>query len=792
MNLPTYEEIGFGWAGHKAALRFFSAWYCNSNQLIRLREHYKANVDWLAMLRGSLALCIHSLPYAFTICLMVRMLLHDVVGLSVEPRQVGVGHCLLGILKCFALALVVGSASSFAVGLSYLFTNKHRLTFTFSLSISLFIGLWHYAGIGLAGGMAGGLLSDLAFVIVCGLVTGFVSGMFSSSFLGSKSVWGIALGLCLSQGLLFASIGALAIGVTALRRIGLAGVLYYYTTYSLVSCIVFLRLYYQPLNSWYLFAFSPALFRRWHPVFWDFNCVLAFPGLEYLLIQYAEQDSADGATQIERLISEYPAQRPPALRAKTILIAREATHVKTLTGLDGVIGGLPEGDKGYLAQTREVRERALAISRQQRFVDTVNRPFFREQALVALRAEINAFYARVGGFEEPLASEFRKAGEAWLKLADAQMAEVQTQRRREPTPQVFRAGDPVQRDAEAFVARLDIYGALEHEIMAGPGCPGLLLYGRRRLGKSTILRNLDGFLPESVMPVVVSMQNPRAFNSEASLAALLAEEIRRVWPAATSFSPEPKDLVTFFEFLGACNARLGTDKRRLVLGIDEFEELDRRIGSKQFTEDFAATLRESVQSHRRITWMFAGSHHFSELPNVRWSSYLVSLRTLDLPSFTPEETRLLLSQPLKHSRRKEARTAVVTFGTGFWGEGGMDRIHAEAGGWPHLVQLIASTVVDLCNTQGQPRADAAILDEALAKSVVSGDSVLAELMLYRSEEYPAAWSYLSGFRKQDTQPRPEDEALRLILKRHLLVQETADGQWTLRVPLMLRWLRERM
>jgi hypothetical protein len=107
------------------------------------------------------------------------------------------------------------------------------------------------------------------------------------------------------------------------------------------------------------------------------------------------------------------------------------------------------------------------------------------------------------------------------------------------------------------------------------------------------------------------------------------------------------------------------------------------------------------------------------------------------------------------------------------------------------VQLIASTVVDLCNTQGRPRADAGVLDEAVAKAVVSGDSVLAELMLYRSEEYPAAWRYLSGFRTKDVQPVPEDDACRLTLKRHLLVKEVASGQWALRVPLMQRWLRER-
>jgi hypothetical protein len=107
------------------------------------------------------------------------------------------------------------------------------------------------------------------------------------------------------------------------------------------------------------------------------------------------------------------------------------------------------------------------------------------------------------------------------------------------------------------------------------------------------------------------------------------------------------------------------------------------------------------------------------------------------------------------------------------------------------LQLIASTVVDLCNTQGKAHADAGVLEQSMAKAVVSGDSVLAELMLYRSEDPPSAWSYLAGFRTKDAQPSPADDETRLTLKRHLLVKETPDGQWMLRVPLMQRWLRER-
>jgi hypothetical protein len=83
------------------------------------------------------------------------------------------------------------------------------------------------------------------------------------------------------------------------------------------------------------------------------------------------------------------------------------------------------------------------------------------------------------------------------------------------------------------------------------------------------------------------------------------------------------------------------------------------------------------------------------------------------------------------------------------------------------------------------------LDRAVAKAVVAGDSVLAELMLYPSEEFPDAWAYLSAFRGAPQQPPPANDDLRLLLKRNLLVQEAAAGDWELRVPLMRRWLRER-
>jgi hypothetical protein len=120
---------------------------------------------------------------------------------------------------------------------------------------------------------------------------------------------------------------------------------------------------------------------------------------------------------------------------------------------------------------------------------------------------------------------------------------------------------------------------------------------------------------------------------------------------------------------------------------------------------------------------------------------------------------------------------------------GIERIHAEAGGWPHLVQLIAETIVDLLNDEGGLQVTSLVLERALDRAIVSGHNVLYELVR-RESTLPGEWEYLSKFRDCETQPRPDEEPIAQSLRRRLLVKEEA-GQWRLSVPLMSRWLRKR-
>ena len=470
-----------------------------------------------------------------------------------------------------------------------------------------------------------------------------------------------------------------------------------------------------------------------------------------------------------------------------------------------MLADLPEGEKGYLAETRRLRELGEGIVRQQLRVDATSRPYFREIEARNLVAEVRNFQARISGFNEPLATEFRKASDAWLKLAEAQATQATEALQTEPAPQVFRAGDPVAGTQEAFVPRFRVLEELEGQVMLGSGCPGVLLRAPRRMGKSSLLKNVPGFLPKEVAVAFVSLQSARLFSSTEHFVGGLAQTLARSlaslpemnsvklstlskWPALW-----PADLAAFLHFLDDCNTALERAGWRLLLALDEYEMMDEKLREGVFSKNLLATLRESIQSHRRIIWAFSGNADITELTGADWTSYLISVRTLEVPLFTPEETHLLLTNPLKHSAlREEDKAKSALFWREFWGEDGLARIHAESGGWPYFVQLIAETAVTLANESapGAKPLPPALLERTLDESVSRGRNAFHQLLRSQCREGSGEWDYLAEFAQRDSQPPPADAEVRRLLKRRQLLTETPGDEWRLVVPLMARWMRK--
>lgn len=766
MTPITLDQIGLRWQDHKSALWWIGLTYRQPSRMYEVFEELSPREG----IRSGVILWFHVLPYIVCFSIVGRLAVYAFSDIATP---------ILSQAIWLALSMIMGLA----------------------ILISLYVLTWKLEK------------EALGFVFVYGFPFGIMMAIIGGIFLeisAHPSVRSAILLLgCIGIGVMI-SIGVGAIDFPPSRKIRwqMGGFFFFYTLLIsavaqatiiakisfwlilvAVSGIFVLRLYNYAIHTCFLILKLPSKYYRYHPVAWDDLCLFPFAGLHRLLVAVAEEIPGQ-ESEIERLIASYPSQLHQALHSKATLLARKAGQVTDLSKLDKITAQLPTGEKFFLSQTQELCAWVNEISLLQTRLNTINRSAFREPTAELLIKEIENFRHRIAGLHEPLATEFRGAATQWLVIAERQLDEARRGATKELTPQVFRAGDPVDQEHEAFVPRYAVIGEMEQQVMLSTGCPGIVLYGRRRMGKSTILRNMTGFLPTDVVTAFFSMQKPHLFTSLESAVRVISHEIQQQLPASNIGADSVADLRGFYDLLTRCNEQLEADGKRLMLAVDEYENIDTKIGEGVFPLDLLDTIRESIQTHRHITWIFAGSHEIYELKNASWTSHLVSARTIEVPSFTLDETRLLLTEPLKHSslwRDNEAKRP--RFDTSFWGEGGIQRIHSEAGGWPHLVQLIVETIVDVLNNEEASKVTPELMERALDKSIVSGQIVLYQLM-HDESKLPGEWDYLSNFRKTETQPPPQDEKIAASLRRRLLIEEL-NGEWRLRVPLMARWLKQR-
>jgi len=189
-----------------------------------------------------------------------------------------------------------------------------------------------------------------------------------------------------------------------------------------------------------------------------------------LLVAYAEASPEAGEQEINRLIETYPSQRGSALKARTILLARQCGRLSRLTEVSELAARLPK----VLADTspkRDACEKRSTRSPAANAAGHGHASVLPRTLARALVAEISGFQGKIAGFREPLATEFRNASQAWLTLAQRQYDDARTVLAKSRTPQLFRAGDPVDRSQEAFVERNEVVGEVEVKSCSAPAAP---------------------------------------------------------------------------------------------------------------------------------------------------------------------------------------------------------------------------------------------------------------------------------------------------------------------------------
>lgn len=427
------------------------------------------------------------------------------------------------------------------------------------------------------------------------------------------------------------------------------------------------------------------------PVFWDAYQYLPLVGLlDHLLLaieRYPQEEerwltavSRTRQHKIARLAQlELEARRLEAL-PDIFALARVHEQLSAALSTD-VVGAL-------LRTFRQVSlDTAAALGQQSSYNQRL--------ALGATADRLNGLVRELTRSREPGALRFRPIAAHWFRLTSEYAAALQTaviQRQEIDDPYVI--GVPLTAEQEIFVGRRAVSRRIEQLLLDRRG-PPLLLYGQRRMGKTSLLNNLGRLLPQHIVPLFVDLQGPVSFASDhAGLLYNLARGMQRsaydqrgaLLPQLSRSAVEVDPFTAFDVWLDQVEGQLISDAgARILLMLDEFETLDEALQMGRFQESFVlGMLRHLIQHRRRFKVLLAGSHTLDEFK--RWSGYLINAEVIHLDCLSEAEAMQLIERPLPTF--KLAYPPAIS-----------QRVFALTGGHPFLLQLLCSEIIALKNSQ---------------------------------------------------------------------------------------------
>jgi hypothetical protein len=533
-------------------------------------------------------------------------------------------------------------------------------------------------------------------------------------------------------------------------------------------------------------AECPALL-RFHAAFWDEHQRLRWPALDEHVVLVARRNPAEGRQAIEYLANS----RSQRWAAQAAQIELDARALEQCDGVHAIAAAHTTLAAGDLAGPASALLRSFSrISQDVAAACEQERAYARRLALNAVEERIDGLLRELTRSSEPYALRFQPIAARWREhvAAYAHDLAVEAEQRQEiDNPYVI--GVPLTAEQEIFVGRTDISARIE-QLLLDRRRPPLLLYGQRRMGKTSLLNNLGRLLPSTVVPLFVDLQGPASRASDEagflyylakSMSASVLRQRGLALPELTRETVERDPFIVFDEWLMALEQLVGGGTALLML--DEFEVLDRAFQRGRFDEErILGMLRHIIQHRPRLKVLLAGSHGLDEFR--RWSSYLINAQVVQISYLGVEEARKLIEQPVKQ------------FDLRYTPEAGA-RVFGLTRGHPFLVQLLCAEIVALKNAQAPERrrlAELADVEAAVEPALASGDMFFADIL--HNQLDPAGTALLRTIAAagegaaiapaEPGGPAAElDAAFTQLLRRELI--EPCPGGYRVQVELIRRW-----
>ncbi len=369
----------------------------------------------------------------------------------------------------------------------------------------------------------------------------------------------------------------------------------------------------------------------------------------------------------------------------------------------------------------------------------------------------------------------------------------------EPLLNPYVAGNPVEK--ENFVGREDIMLRLEELWQVPTQAPSIVLYGHRRMGKTSILRNLQTHLDGLSTVVNFNLQLFGNVQSTNELLYALAVEIYdtlSVEIRQTLLEPDANRFLTcnpyqlLIQFLKQLNSV--RKNRRFIIAVDEFELLEALIDRGTIDPALIHFWRGLIQTYPWIIMIFAGLHTLNEMQQDYWSPFFSSVTSIPVSFLSTQAAHKLITQP-SSDFDIEYDTEVV------------QRMIDLTNGQPYLLQLMGRALVSQYNRQiyeeAQSREKRFTLRDLA--SVVESPAFYCEGNAYFSgvwsqvmaSQPPGQSTVLVKLCKHDLSDkqlleetsfnRQELQSILDALQRHDVLQKVGN-YYTYHVELMRRWV----
>ncbi|MGH2494254.1 MAG: AAA family ATPase [Ktedonobacteraceae bacterium] len=398
-----------------------------------------------------------------------------------------------------------------------------------------------------------------------------------------------------------------------------------------------------------------------------------------------------------------------------------------------------------------------------------------------------------------ISTRVEKVVDHWLREAR------QEQDEQEQAPQEigqidnpFVAGPLLKAGDSRFVGRKDLVEQLRGALDREDGRPAFLLYGERRIGKSSTLSQLPIVLGTHYLPVIYDLQSRDISSSVAAFLSTLAHEISRVVSRrGASLKPVSEKRLErarqrneaavyriFNLWFKEVEDTLERDDRTLLLIFDEFEKLEaaRQKGYLDLTL-LLDWFRNLIQHHSRVALLFSGLKTFSEM-DAAWVGYFVNVQTLKVSFLQPSEAHKLITQPKPNFPSEQV-----------FGEEVVAEIMRITGCHPFMVQAVCANLIDHLNAQHRQRVvidDIPIAVDRMFELWASHfqdlwdrtgqkDRVCLSIMKERGEVDSLSIEQQSGFDRQTVR-----QTLQALLKRDLI--RVANDRYRIAAAIFGEWI----